>query len=508
MDNLLILAFGTFGHPNDFRQTVFGTDQNKIGGSVKTFDLNINAIKIFPGGKLYALRKEIINGLSIISYSLYTFAKEQNSDREGTFIGSSFVFINDLPEENFILNKLNEFHNGLIKNNLSDQTLKVKHSQDFKVPAIADLDKFSFNTRPTPLYTDFKSTGSNLLLLTRLDSSTLIKNLKSSLDLLNLYDVIFFTDDVQIAEFVRNKRIYSAVDEAGFENELKKFDDLKKKKIQDAIDEIEKEKAKVNADNNKISAAFAKTIETNLQMQSSNAVKIEEAKINLLTIQKLHDDYIQYLNAAIQVLKTNPNSVDSTQNLKLGKTNFESQKAKLQQPKNITAFPQSSTLNASNAKTVQTSQSNIDYDKPKKLDLFKIISFLLNLALIGVLLYLIFFTFKKQEQLLAKSQNTLDSIQMTDEISDINLNPLVNDSLSSVEIATISQKLDSSKNISQVVDVLFESNPQKLGLVYKYQKKDYMNLLLEKNPNSFRISSDTIYSPTDSLRIVPSFTSK
>lgn len=508
MDNLLLLAFGTFGHPNDFRQTVFGTDQNKIGGSVKTFDLNINAIKIFPGGKLYALRKETINGLSIISYSVYTYAKERNSDREGTFIGSSFVFVNDLPEENFILNKLNEFHNGLIKNNLSDQTLKVKHSQEFKVPAIADLDKFSFNTRPTPLYTDFKSTGSNLLLLTRLDNSTLLKKLKSSLDLLNLYDVIFFTDDVHIAEFVRNKRIYSAVDEAGFEDELQKFVDLKKKKIQDAIDEIEKEKAKVNEDNNKISAAFAKTIETNLQMQSSNALKIEEAKSNLEFSQQLHDDYIQYLNAAIQVLKTDPKLVNSAKSLKLGKTNFDSQKAKLQQPKNITAFAQPSTLNASNVGTVQTSHNNENNKKPNKLDLFKFISFLLNLALIGVLLYLIFFTFKKQEQLIAKSQNTLDSIQITDEISDINLNPLVNDSLSYVEIATISQKLDSSKNISQVVDVLFESNPQKLGSVYKYQKKDYIKLLLEKNPNSFRIANDTIYSPKDSLRIVPSFKSQ
>jgi hypothetical protein len=59
---------------------------------LKSFDLNTNAITIYPQANLYSIRKEVANGAKALSYTQYSFAREQHSDRGGTFIGSSITF--------------------------------------------------------------------------------------------------------------------------------------------------------------------------------------------------------------------------------------------------------------------------------------------------------------------------------------------------------------------------------------------------------------------------------
>ncbi|MGS0748630.1 hypothetical protein [Halpernia sp. GG3] len=83
-DPIYLLAFGTFGNPNGFRQSPFIAEDPQFFKSIKTFDLNTNSIKLFPGNTLYAIRKEIVNGLKTVAYTIYTYAKEQDSDRGGT----------------------------------------------------------------------------------------------------------------------------------------------------------------------------------------------------------------------------------------------------------------------------------------------------------------------------------------------------------------------------------------------------------------------------------------
>jgi hypothetical protein len=131
--NIYLLAFGTFGNPYGFRQSFLKFGNENIAKSIKTFDLNTNAIKLFKNSTMYSIRKEIANGLSSIAYSKYTFAKEKNSDRGGTFIGSSIIFTNEIAEENLTINKLNEFHKILINRNIVDETIIVNHSDNFSV---------------------------------------------------------------------------------------------------------------------------------------------------------------------------------------------------------------------------------------------------------------------------------------------------------------------------------------------------------------------------------------
>jgi hypothetical protein len=74
-----ILGHATFGHPNDFRQSIIYTnvkDTAKNYNFLKIFDLS-NAIKVFPGESLYSIRKEINENVSYISFTVYSFANEK-----------------------------------------------------------------------------------------------------------------------------------------------------------------------------------------------------------------------------------------------------------------------------------------------------------------------------------------------------------------------------------------------------------------------------------------------
>ena len=139
--NCYIFAFATFGHPNDFRQTPFKYGNPEIAKQVKIFDLS-NAIKVFPNSTIYSIRKESIRSSKLISYSIYSFAQEQASKRDGTFIGSSIILENAIADEHYVLNCLNEFHQKLTENNLNDGILKVNHSKDFvPISNLSDFDK-------------------------------------------------------------------------------------------------------------------------------------------------------------------------------------------------------------------------------------------------------------------------------------------------------------------------------------------------------------------------------
>ncbi len=140
--NYFISAFGTFGNPNGFQQSYLLSDlTTNIARNIKTFDLNTNAIKLFPDTKIYSIRKEVADDHFIISYSVYSYAKEPDSDRSGTFIGSSFLFVDKFAEENIVIRNLNQFQNSLVEKNVDNNTIIVRHSKDFFLSNPKDFDK-------------------------------------------------------------------------------------------------------------------------------------------------------------------------------------------------------------------------------------------------------------------------------------------------------------------------------------------------------------------------------
>jgi hypothetical protein len=145
-NNYFFSAFGTFGNPNGFKQSYWFVSERDIVRGIKTFDLNTDAIKLFPENKkLYSIRKECVNGCLLITYSVYSFAKVKDLGRGGTFIGASLVFINQIAEEHITINQLNEFNDSLICKNVLNDVIVVNHSDSFSVTKPEEFDKIQLN---------------------------------------------------------------------------------------------------------------------------------------------------------------------------------------------------------------------------------------------------------------------------------------------------------------------------------------------------------------------------
>lgn len=301
--NIYLLAFGTFGNPYGFRQTFFLGNQN-IAKSIKTFDLNTNAIKLFENSILYAIRKESVNGFNAIAYSKYSFAKEKNSDRGGTFIGASILFTNEIAEENLTITKLNQFHEILVSKNIDDKTIMVNHSDDFVVDLPADFDKLSFNLKNIGEPSDFRSSNSNLVVYSRIDDNSLHLNLKKSLELLNNFDTIFFTDNQEIANFTVSKNIYRTTDEERFEDEIQIVREEKKKQRQLVQNDFEKEIAELE-ENKKVSIKTLKeSVDQNLKLHQENGIKLEESKKQITIVENKYLEFSRKIKEAINYIHT------------------------------------------------------------------------------------------------------------------------------------------------------------------------------------------------------------
>ena len=302
--NIYLLAFGTFGNPYGFRQTFFLGNQN-VAKSIKTFDLNTNAIKLFENSTLYAIRKESVNGLNAIAYSKYTFAKEKNSDRGGTFIGSAIVFTNEIAEDNLTINKLNEFHKILVSKNIEDKTIMVSHSDNFSVDLPKDFDKLSFNLKAFEEPSNFKFSNTNLVVYSAINENKLQQNFKKSLELLNHFDTIFFTDNEDVASFANSKGLYKTINEGDFENEIQLAQEEKKKLRKLFVNDFEKEITELEENKTVNISRLNDNIEQNLKLHEENRRKIDESKKQIAVIENKYGEFEKKIKEAIGYLHSN-----------------------------------------------------------------------------------------------------------------------------------------------------------------------------------------------------------
>jgi len=245
MSNIDIIVFGTFGSPIGFQQNSKG--KNKY----RTFDLNTNAIKIYPNSVLYSIRNEINVGPSVLSYSIYSYAKEKNSDRSGTFIGSSLSFNNSIPSEIQILDVLNDFHRLLIndKNNIDESVIQVNSVNELKI--LVNQKKLELLTENQIPIVEISNTNTNKDLVVYIDNdfNTLSLLLSESKKLLNLYNTIYFTNSSEIAKFVQEKRIFKIVDIKGFyqenENYLKYEEEEYQKRFNKGLESLSNIKSEI-----------------------------------------------------------------------------------------------------------------------------------------------------------------------------------------------------------------------------------------------------------------------
>jgi hypothetical protein len=150
-------AFGTFGSPYGFQHTFYHDAR-----FMQNLDLNPNAIELNPDSEIFAVKKELNNGSYSVCFCIYTYAREPQSSRQGTFIGSCVVFDNCISDGTYIYECLREFHNDIIRDNknIIDNVLQVQEAKDLTVKEPVTYKKIkekatSLTTKPHTVNQDF-----------------------------------------------------------------------------------------------------------------------------------------------------------------------------------------------------------------------------------------------------------------------------------------------------------------------------------------------------------------
>lgn len=521
MRNTYLFGFATFGHPNDYRQSPFKFDDESIAKNVRIFDLS-NAIKVFPDTTLFSIRKENINGIPGVSYSIYTYAKEMTSTREGTFIGSSILYTKEIADENITVGKLNEFHNTLVRENTSNAILKVNHSKDFSHSKefLSDFEKIAFNLSPIIDLENFSFSNKNLVVFSRIDANTLTSNFKKSLLLLNKFDNVFFSDNREIVEYCRNRNIYIITDENGFEKEIETIKLENQQKITNYKSDIEKEIQKLEDDRNRTLNDFRQQIELNEKSHQENENKIRESKNDLEKINQFYSDFSDKIKDLANQLKSGRKLDDVKLIYNENKKIFINAISQLKKPDFTNKIPKAIAKSSLRTEpqfqyqeyqSTQSRSSKKDKREEYRIDIFKVATLVLFLLLIGTWVYLLFFSSKVEEQSIQVpeqevSSNTEPAVQQpTPAVPIEELNPKPNAELSENDYRIVAKKIKYTTKAEDVVKIIFDKNPTDIGSKYKGQEALYTKQIIERNKNCFEEKDGFFLFTKDTLKHIPSY---
>jgi len=518
MRNTYLYGFATFGHPNDYRQSPFVLDNKEIAKNVKIFDLP-NAIKVFPSSTLYSIRKENIGGFACVSYAIYTFANEMTSMRDGTFIGSSILYTNEIAEENITVSKLNEFHKLLVEKNTQNDILTVKHSNDFELPTqfINDFEKIVFHLKPIEDLENFTSSNRHLIVGSWTEENYLTTNFKKALHLLNKYDTIFFTSSKDIWSYCQNRNIYSTTDENGFNQKIANIQFEKQKRVLNSISEFDQEKQKLQTDKENVLIEIRNQLDRLKNTHSENERIIKESESKNNNINSYYNEFLRKLDDYSNQLKSgrkledvrklyNENKrifIDSVSNSK--PPQFINKLNKISATSNL---KQDNTRPQYNQNFIQSSQfhneETINKHRSRKFSIYKILTAVFCLLWLGTIVYFLIFYEQNErvvspisEQVYPQQQN----IPQPNEIKQLELNPNPNSKLNASALKLINKEGVKNKTPKQIVDIVFEKNPTDIASHYDNQKELYQKVLISKNLNCFQNNICIC----DSLLYIPSF---
>ena len=305
MENINLIAFGTFGSPNGFTQTFF---LGKPFKGIKAFDIR-GGLKILPNSKVYSIRKESVDSFNILSYSIYTFAQEPTSSRGGSFIGSSILYVDKIAKEHFTISQLNEFHNQLVSKNVTNDTISVNHSDKFSVVKPKDFDKIEFHLREIENLNFRQNTDNTLVVFCVINNDNLIQFFEKSIDLLNVYDTIYFTNSQEVAEFVHQNGIYKLIQNVGekrdFDKEINNLIEERKRKREQSISEFKREIQIISENRNQTIREFKNQIEQSERTHLENDRKLKESREDINKIGQFYDDFLNKTNGLINQLSHN-----------------------------------------------------------------------------------------------------------------------------------------------------------------------------------------------------------
>lgn len=527
VNSINLIAFGTFGNPNGYRQTFF-VGIKDLAGTVKTFDLNTNAIKLFANSKVYAIRKEFVNGSNTIAYSVYTYAREQNSDRSGTFIGSSILYTNKIAKEQITIAQLNEFHSQLVIKNVSNDTISVNHSDKFSVVKPKDFEKIEFHLREID-NVDFKqNTEKSLVVFCNTNDSHLSKLFEKSVDLLNVYDTIYFTDNQEVAEFVYQKGVFKLIQNVGekrdFDRELNDLIQERKRQREQSISEFEREIQRINDDKSKTIQEFKIKIEESERIHHDNSKKIKESKEDVNKIGQFYDDLLNKTKGLINQLKNSNVYLEEVKQIhNSNKILFNNGVADLKKPIYITTINKPKPNgNIQTERQLHESEyrigeirrgekEGIDH-KSYQIDRYKVATLILAFLLVLTWVFFLFSKMKSEDEMKIKDDQQQTGTSSQDHESNHQeeakieeLNPKYNSKLTENDCRIIAKSLKPNMKLEDVVKIIYSKNPTEISNVYSGQEIIYSKFLLELNKNCFEEKENSFYFIKDTLKVIPSF---
>jgi hypothetical protein len=520
MENIYVFAFATFGHPNDFRQNCFLPEKRQSDIKVKLFDLT-NAIKIYPKSTLYSIRKENLNGVNILSYTIYTYAKEKNSERDGTFIGSSLVYTNGIANENVTVEKLINFHTELLKKNVAGERLIVNHSNEFTISksVTIDFDKISSNLKKPQEPSNYNSSNNNVVVYSLIDSNTLQQNFKKALELLNNYDTIFFTDSEEIAKFTVSKRLYKFLDENNneFTNAIQSVRDEKKRQLEIIVNSFQKEIVELTEKRQETIREFIKSVEENKKLHRENGIKIAEYEKQAEKIVKQYTEYESKIKEAINLINLNKNIDEVKAFYDVNKRefiNYLNQNIKPTYINSLSNIQVKTNLRSNNQNIYGISQQSSNLRsknevvrKNRSLNFFMILSFIFFIFWLATLSFFLCFNDSLPKQELIENNESIQGIEDEAEFQnqniEIRLKPKPNSQLNSSEVKNIAKYIKSNMPVEEVVKVIFEQNPIDIKKYYENNIDLYSMELVRINKRCFEEKENKFYFIRDTINNIP-----
>lgn len=500
-NNTTLLAFGTFGSPNGFTQTAFlGNTDIRL----KEFDLNTNAIKLFPNTNLTAVRKEM-HGLS---YAFYSFAREKGSTRGGTFIGSALYYEGLKAKEDISVKVLKDFHQYLIQNNVANEEIKVSHSNELNIAKPQDFDKLEMNAEDKIPSVSF--TKNHLVIYDKNGSSRLNDYLKKAPLLFPKYDVIYFTADEQVAKYVQERGLFTLTDKNGFFQEIEKIEQEKERKIQKIFSDLEAEIQALENDKNNIVQNILTEIDKQQKKHNENAEKIKEYNDNVSKIKNLYSEYKTELQKLSQEFRLNRAVDIILQKRKTLKDNLDKNVLPLKKVSSISTIAENRIHQVYTPPPTTYHIDKNEFNELKKQEnkWFKIAFFtgIFAIILLLVSLGLGWWGYSKYSELEKKIDNyNMDSYnnELLNESSYQNQEvPTTTSSeekeeydfLNQNDIDYVNKTLGLNKaEIDDVVEEIFKKNPKDIGKPFENKKEKYSITLYEMNKECFEIKDrDTI----------------
>jgi sulfur relay (sulfurtransferase) DsrF/TusC family protein len=357
-------------------------------------------------------------------------------------------------------------------------------------------------------------TNRNLVVYNTVKPDELEQLFKKSIDLLNIYDTIYFTSHNEVADFVIKKGIFKFVKKEGFEGELQGLQNQRKMKLELTIDEFEKEKGKLEEDRTRLLDEYNRQIKLNKKLHEDNKRKIEESEKELNNISRKYDNFFKKIEESVIQLKTDQKPEFVKRQYNESKKKFiDSINEKKAFINTISMAGAKTNFKASAQSSIQLQESSfLEEGRRKKqnnrnnINLLKAVFFVLLLLLIGASIY--YLTQKSHTAFPPPAEDKVTIIEEQPKPTvPINkeLIPTPNIMLNENDNKIVFKNLKPSMELNDVVKVIFANNPIEVESVYKDQVESYSKYLLNLNRDCFKQYNEKFYLIKDTLINIPSY---